>query len=101
MSSRLTRSNRAGWAFALPGFGLIAMFIIVPFLFAFGLSLTNQRLVSPNPTEYVGFENYSNLLSLGIVGSYAWRAYENTKGRPQALVLKVDRFFNTAPKEQG
>ena len=42
-----------------------------------------------------------NLLSLGIVGSYAWRAYENTKGRPQALVLKVDRFFNTAPKEQG
>lgn len=67
MSSRLTRSNRAGWAFALPGFGLIAMFIILPFLFAFGLSLTNQRLVSPNPTQYVGFANYSNLLSLGVL----------------------------------
>ena len=67
MSSRLTRSNRAGWAFALPGVGLIAMFIIVPFLFAFGLSLTDQRLVSPNPTQYVGLDNYRNLLSVGLL----------------------------------
>lgn len=35
-----------------------------------------------------------NLLSLGIVGSYAWRAYENTKQRPQALVLSVQRFVD-------
>lgn len=27
-----------------------------------------------------------NLLGLGIVGSYAWRAYENSKHRPQALI---------------
>jgi hypothetical protein len=27
-----------------------------------------------------------NLLGLGIVGAYAWRAYENSKQRPQALV---------------
>ncbi|AUH66485.1 carbohydrate ABC transporter permease [Paracoccus zhejiangensis] len=67
MSSRLTRSNRAGWAFALPGFGLIAVFIILPFLFAFGLSLTNQRLVSPNPTAYVGLDNYRNLLGIGLL----------------------------------
>jgi glycosyltransferase involved in cell wall biosynthesis len=33
-----------------------------------------------------------NLLGLGIVGSYAWRAYENTKGRPLAIVLKNDRL---------
>ena len=33
-----------------------------------------------------------NLLSLGIVGTYAWRAYENTKQRPQAIALRVDRF---------
>ena len=33
-----------------------------------------------------------NLLSLGIVGSYAWRAYENTKGRPLSVALKVERF---------
>ena len=66
-SSRLTRSNRAGWAFAMPGFGLIALFIVVPFFFAFALSLTNQRLISPNPTEYVGLSNYRSLLSIGVL----------------------------------
>jgi hypothetical protein len=33
-----------------------------------------------------------NLMSLGIVGSYAWRAYENTKARPLAVTLRVDEF---------
>lgn len=27
------------------------------------------------------------LLGLGIVGSYIWRAYENSKGRPEAIVM--------------
>jgi multiple sugar transport system permease protein len=67
MASKLTTSNRAGWGFALPGFALIATFIILPFFFAFWLSLTNQRLVSPNPTEYVGFENYRSLLGLAVI----------------------------------
>lgn len=67
MSSKLTRSNKAGWAFALPGFGLIAAFIILPFFFAFGLSLTNQRLISPNPTEFVGLDNYRDLLGTAVI----------------------------------
>jgi len=67
MASKLTTSNRAGWAFALPGFGLILMFIVIPFFFAFYLSLTNQRLISPNPTEFVGFSNYDRLLSISVL----------------------------------
>jgi multiple sugar transport system permease protein len=67
MASKLTTSNRAGWGFALPGFALIAIFIILPFFFAFGLSLTNQRLVSPNPTQYVGIANYRELLDFGVI----------------------------------
>ena len=49
--SRLLSSNRAGWAMAAPAVGLILLFIIVPFALAFGLSFTNQRLFSPNPTR--------------------------------------------------
>lgn len=67
MATKLTTSTRAGWSFALPGFGLIALFIVVPFFFAFYLSLTNQRLISPNPTEYVGLANYKNLLSISVL----------------------------------
>ena len=33
-----------------------------------------------------------NALGLGIVGSYAWRAYENTKGRPLAIVMAAAQF---------
>ena len=66
MASRLTQSNRTGWLMALPGVALIATFIILPFFLAFAFSLTNQRLASPNPTEYVGFANYSDLLGLAI-----------------------------------
>jgi glycosyltransferase involved in cell wall biosynthesis len=33
-----------------------------------------------------------NTLGLGLIGSYAWRAYENTKRRPLAVVLRELRF---------
>lgn len=33
-----------------------------------------------------------NLFALGILGSYVWRAYENTKARPLAVVMREDRF---------
>lgn len=38
-----------------------------------------------------------NLLSLGVVGSYAWRAYENTKQRPLAIALQVHSFQKKIP----
>lgn len=34
------------------------------------------------------------LLGLGIVGSYVWRAYENGKGRPVALIASHEYFEN-------
>ncbi len=33
-----------------------------------------------------------NLFGLGIIGSYVWRAFENTKGRPQAVVMSRSHF---------
>ncbi|HEY4528844.1 MAG TPA: glycosyltransferase family 2 protein [Luteimonas sp.] len=33
-----------------------------------------------------------NTLGLGVVGSYAWRAFENTKARPLALVHSEETF---------
>ena len=33
-----------------------------------------------------------NLFGLGIVGSYAWRAYENSKHRPESVVLNTRTF---------
>jgi hypothetical protein len=42
-----------------------------------------------------------NMLGLGIIGSYVWRAYENTKSRPLAVVMRERRFASTpAPSPQ-
>jgi glycosyltransferase involved in cell wall biosynthesis len=33
-----------------------------------------------------------NMLGIGVVGAYAWRAYENTKGRPLAVVALAEEY---------
>ncbi len=55
---------RAGWLFAAPALALIAIFLLYPFFSAFYISATNQRLISGNETEFVGLENYKNLLNI-------------------------------------
>lgn len=61
------RDNAAGWMMAGPAFVLIVLFLILPFILAFALSFTNQRLISPNPTEFVGTRNFDQLLGLGVL----------------------------------
>ncbi|NBZ89762.1 carbohydrate ABC transporter permease [Stagnihabitans tardus] len=67
MASKFTRSNRTGFLMAGPAVFLIGCFVILPFLFAIAFSFTNQRLMSPNPTEWVGLSNYEALLGLGTL----------------------------------
>ena len=52
---------------AVPAAFLMFMFIVLPFILAFWFSFTNQRLVSPNPAEYIGTSNFYDLLDVGIM----------------------------------
>ena len=52
---------------ASPAILLIVMFLILPFFMAFGLAFTNQRLVSLNPTEFVGIRNFERMLGLNVL----------------------------------
>lgn len=61
------RARRAGLLMVSPAMLLMALFLILPFLLAFAMSFTNQRLVSPNPTQFVGLENYRQMLGLGML----------------------------------
>lgn len=54
----------AGWLMASPAIVLLLGFLIIPFFLAFVLAFTNQRLISPNPTEYVGTRNFARLLTV-------------------------------------
>lgn len=42
-----------------------------------------------------------NLFALGILGSYAWRAYENTKARPHHIVLAEHEFAGSGADEEA
>ena len=64
---KLTRDGFTGWIMAAPAMMLIGLFLITPFLLGLGFSFTNQRLTSPNPTEFVGVENYTRLLGIGVL----------------------------------
>ncbi len=51
------------WFFAIPGLTLLFVFMIVPFLMSFGLSFTDQRLITSEDlaTKVVGLRNYLRL----------------------------------------
>jgi multiple sugar transport system permease protein len=55
---------RIAWLMVAPAVALLVLFLVVPFVSAFALSFTNQRLISPNPTEYVGGVNFTRLLTV-------------------------------------
>jgi multiple sugar transport system permease protein len=52
------------WLFSAPALILLTIFLIIPFLMAFGLAFTDQRLVpNPNlPTRIVYFRNFVRLV---------------------------------------
>jgi multiple sugar transport system permease protein len=53
--------------FVLPAVALLAMFLVAPVVLAFSLGFTNAKFASPNEPEFVGIENFTELLSLGQV----------------------------------
>ncbi|MEC3979199.1 carbohydrate ABC transporter permease [Amycolatopsis sp. H20-H5] len=61
------RENRAGWLFVSPAVVLLTLFLVVPILLAFYVSLTKwDGLSSPFSGEarFVGLDNYENLLGV-------------------------------------
>ena len=53
-----------GWLMALPALLILLIFLVIPFFIAFAAAFTNQRLISPNPTEFVGLRNFERLLTM-------------------------------------
>lgn len=70
-------------AFLMGFFALIARF--------FGLIVVPGYAITMFAITFLGAVN---LLGLGVVGSYAWRAYENTKNRPLAIILRNNSYRN-------
>jgi len=52
--------------FASPAVLLFIVFVALPLLLAAGATFTNHRLMSPEPTRYVGLANFQRLLALDV-----------------------------------
>jgi len=65
------QSAAVAWLFSAPGLVLLALFMIGPFAMAVWFSFTNQRLISPLPTRFVGVDNYTSVLT----SSSFWQAF--------------------------
>ncbi len=50
-----------------PAFLLLLVFLIGPFFAGVWYSFTDQRLISPDPTRFVGLRNYSRMLRISIL----------------------------------
>lgn len=69
----------------------------------FGIAVTIGRLMGLiNVPGYamtiltIVFLGAVNLFGLGVVGSYAWRIYENTKGRPHTVMMRLHQYNQTS-----
>jgi multiple sugar transport system permease protein len=65
--------ERTGWWFSTPALVLLLAFVVLPFAMAFAFSLTNQRLISPLATRFVGIDNYVTVLTDPVF----WKAFWN------------------------
>ncbi len=48
----------------------------------------------------ISFFGALNLLSTGVIGTYAWRAYENTKNRPLGIIAREINFPSRSKPSQ-
>lgn len=83
----------------LIGFGLLALLTATVLGVVTVFARLSGWVVVPGYTATVLailFFGALNSLGLGVVGSYAWRAFENTKHRPLALVHAEHRYGSDA-----
>lgn len=76
-------------------FGLVGLLVSVPLGLAAVIARLSGLIDVPGYAATivaVAFFGAINALGLGVIGSYAWRTYENTKRRPLSLVASHLRF---------
>ena len=68
------RASTVAMLMLLPAAVLIITFLLVPIGLTFALAFTNARLISPEPAQFVGFDNFVNLFSDDTL----WASLRNT-----------------------
>src|SRR3954471_7680822 len=75
-ADRTSRSEptRAGWLFAAPFLVLYVAFLIGPVLIGLVVSFFNTATVAPGLGDFVGVDNYADVLSSGDFWASMWHS---------------------------
>lgn len=68
------RPATVGWLMLSPAIVLMIVFLLVPILLTFVLAFTNARLISPEPAQFIGLENFVRLFG----SETFWKSLTNT-----------------------
>lgn len=69
--------NAAGYLLSAPALILLTLFVVVPFVMAFVLSMQNVRLDGARPNVWMGIEQYRRILLDGDTSPVFWRSLLN------------------------
>jgi len=72
MTSGAIRHDRVKHAFIWPAFLIVLVISIFPLIYALTVSFQSVRLVPPLPPRFVGFDNYSDILSSARFWGSTW-----------------------------
>lgn len=98
--------RRTGIAMVAPAMVLLTVFLILPFFAAFYFSTTDQRLSSPNPTEFVGSDQFDRMLSfewvtLGPIVDDSGNIVRDEDGKPTYPLRETIRNTPDYPQLDG
>jgi multiple sugar transport system permease protein len=79
--------NRAGWLFATPFLVIYVLFLIGPVIIGLVVSFFNTATVAPGLGDWVGFDNYADVLSSGEFWASMWHSTLFTLLTTPLLVL--------------
>jgi ABC-type sugar transport system permease subunit len=82
------RETWQGWLFLMPNFISFVLFFAGPLLLSFYLSFTDYNPVQQSPAAFIGFRNYTEMLSLSV-------------GTLQNAEQRVDQVLGTDHTEVG
>lgn len=75
--NRYGHENAAGYLLSAPALVLLALFVALPFVMAFVLSMQNVRLDGARPNVWMGLEQYRRILLDGDTSPVFWRSLLN------------------------
>ncbi|TQL68990.1 carbohydrate ABC transporter membrane protein 1 (CUT1 family) [Nocardioides albertanoniae] len=71
---RRSEHNRAGWLFSMPFLVIYALFLVGPVLVGLVVSFFNTATVAPGLGEWVGLDNYAEVLGSGEFWASMWHS---------------------------